>query len=559
MPAPSHATSPQVLTLPKLLEDIQNGYLAVPRFQRPLVWSDEQRLELYRSVLDGIPIGAILQWRTSIELETYPSLGPHRLEPAASGDLIYYLLDGHQRLATLFGSLQPITPSALERLALVGDEGFATDKEWRMFFDLEEDRFHLGEKGRRPWWLPMDVVLDARRMRRFQRELERTILTEDDEHLQDKVEHYNSRADEVSIAFSQYPLPVLPFLTNKLDEAIRTFERINSQGTPMDEVHMVAALTWTQGFDFTEKVQSVRESLEELGWGELEEKVILQSCKAALDWDVTKAPPRAELQKKFKEQPELIDEVGANLQVACTFLARFCSVKGPAVLPYSIQLVLLAEAVRAGLDLDDTPRCEALSRWFWATSFAEHFAGVNSAIWKRALTHVLGMVTSADEPHLPQDINPVIRPQGRFDTRSARSRALMIHLASRCPRPWPHMEAAPDWTELIADGKSAMPKLLSTRQLGRGQANDGPENRILCPPRAWRRIKPVLLGDPYSLSLEVLESHQIGDQAAGALERGDYQRFLELRRTRLLQIEEAIVTSFGLTYQQDSGEEQPPR
>ena len=38
-------------------DDIRNGYLVVPRFQRPLVWTDEQRLELFRSVLGADRVG----------------------------------------------------------------------------------------------------------------------------------------------------------------------------------------------------------------------------------------------------------------------------------------------------------------------------------------------------------------------------------------------------------------------------------------------------------------------------------------------------------------------
>ena len=37
-------------SLRSLLEDVQRGHIRVPRFQRPFVWTDSQRLDLLRSV-----------------------------------------------------------------------------------------------------------------------------------------------------------------------------------------------------------------------------------------------------------------------------------------------------------------------------------------------------------------------------------------------------------------------------------------------------------------------------------------------------------------------------
>src|SRR4051794_3202595 len=104
---PSFYSDPHVIFLSQLLEEVAAGFIQVPRFQRPLVWDWERRRELLRSVREGIPMGSIMVWRTNKDLiEGYHKLGPHQLLPPPSDvNARQYLLDGVQRLSTLYGAL----------------------------------------------------------------------------------------------------------------------------------------------------------------------------------------------------------------------------------------------------------------------------------------------------------------------------------------------------------------------------------------------------------------------------------------------------------------------
>ena len=63
--------------LPGLLKDIRKGNIQIPKYQRPLVLTWEDRLELFRSVRDGIPMGTVMIWRTSEQkLECYENPWP---------------------------------------------------------------------------------------------------------------------------------------------------------------------------------------------------------------------------------------------------------------------------------------------------------------------------------------------------------------------------------------------------------------------------------------------------------------------------------------------------
>ncbi|MEZ4296222.1 MAG: DUF262 domain-containing protein [Polyangiaceae bacterium] len=79
MSQPSYLSGPHVQFLSQALEEDAHRAPAHPRFQRrPLVWNVDKRLELLRSIRDGIPVGSILIWRTGLKLASL-ELGPHRL------------------------------------------------------------------------------------------------------------------------------------------------------------------------------------------------------------------------------------------------------------------------------------------------------------------------------------------------------------------------------------------------------------------------------------------------------------------------------------------------
>ena len=67
----------------------------IPEYQRDLVWSDKQKVNLIKSIMTGVPIGTFVFARQAYDKQTLKKL-PTR---------IYYLLDGQQRLNAIKGFL----------------------------------------------------------------------------------------------------------------------------------------------------------------------------------------------------------------------------------------------------------------------------------------------------------------------------------------------------------------------------------------------------------------------------------------------------------------------
>lgn len=89
-----------------IINKIQNGEIRIPSFQRGYVWEYDNVAFLVDSIYKGFPIGSILFWRTGEQLNTEKQLGNYILPPPQKNYPIDYVLDGQQRLTSLFSVFQ---------------------------------------------------------------------------------------------------------------------------------------------------------------------------------------------------------------------------------------------------------------------------------------------------------------------------------------------------------------------------------------------------------------------------------------------------------------------
>lgn len=538
---PSYESEPQIQFLSTLLGEIAAGLIQVPRFQRGFVWTDDQRLELFRSVIEGTPIGSILVWRTKLCLPVYGRLGPHRLPEGdqAAAAAATYLLDGHQRLATLFGALRaPQGDGAGGGRASPGDEE-ALDG-WRVYYDLTKEDFVLpGRQTPEPTWMPLSVALDSVRLIAFLRGL----ASAPDG---DRVVHV---AERVSTAIREYKLAVIPIVSDDLSAVTRTFQRVNSQGTPMSEVHMVAALSWRLDFDLAEQLEEVQTKLATVAWEELDPKLVLGVCKLALDLDLYGAPVDS-LATSLGENPGLLTQAADNLVQAARFLAEACGVASLRVLPYAYQAVLLAEAVRCVGGRPEGEVSAGLRDWFWSTTYSGCFAGISYARLRGAVEEVRTLAGGGSLAAPPGASATAAALPRRFDFRAARAKALVLRLAERRPQdaggiPFDAGEA------LARLGASAVHAIVAGGALG-GQPGDvreqarGSENRFLALPEQAAAVRARLCGGGGGDDAGFLDSHCVPAGAAEALRRGDYGGFFRARVDALQEAERAFVGALGL-------------
>ena len=97
-------TEAKNIELENLLEKIKSGTIQLPDFQREWIWSDKQIKDLLESVIRGFPINSIMLLECDANNVKFAR---RSIEGAAAADTLpqYLILDGQQRLTSLFGAL----------------------------------------------------------------------------------------------------------------------------------------------------------------------------------------------------------------------------------------------------------------------------------------------------------------------------------------------------------------------------------------------------------------------------------------------------------------------
>ena len=125
---------PEIVFVYELIEQIGNGTLRVPRFQRPFIWRRDQMRDLLDSIWRRYPIGSLLVWDTDRPMASFESIGPLTVPDRAPSEKSY-VLDGHQRLSTLFGVLMNWESVPEERRLRDGED----PERWKVWYDARSD------------------------------------------------------------------------------------------------------------------------------------------------------------------------------------------------------------------------------------------------------------------------------------------------------------------------------------------------------------------------------------------------------------------------------------
>jgi hypothetical protein len=472
--------TPQVPRLPTLLEEVRSGAILIPNFQRPFEWDDDRRLDLLDSVDKEMPIGAILVWRTrEHKLACLKTLGAFGLpsEPGAQVPRAY-LLDGHQRLATLYAALNK-TNDAGPLLA----EGVR----WPVWYDLAAEpgdrpfRYLPFNRQPPPSWLPMHSLLEPRRLYEQQRRLLDAGLDEE-----------SQRAELLANRFKDYQIPVVPLVSEDLRLVTDSFVRVNSGGKRMNETHMVRALAYADDCDVEGKISALRAELEPLGWGTLDDQILLNVLKVRWGLHIYDADPR-ELNKKVQKHG--CDDVFEKLRQAigwAVLLLADIGIRGPRALPYAAQLVAIAElARRLNSNGPDQHQYATVNRWFWATTYGEYFTGMPGNRIRDAIDALCQAVIERSDP-IPSDLVREVAPIRTFNFRATRSKALALHMTWRIAD-----EQLRERTQraLGEQGVDAVHRLFA------GRDAMCPENRIVALPEELQRMRTELTPRSGILSL----------------------------------------------------------
>ena len=113
-------------TIRQILDSLSKGTIRIPAFQRGFVWDSDAVAYFMDSLYKGFPVGTLLFWRSKSQLKIEKKLGPFVLPEHEPDYPIDYVLDGQQRITSVFGVFQTeLQPTEVQ------------DLDPRIFFDYE--------------------------------------------------------------------------------------------------------------------------------------------------------------------------------------------------------------------------------------------------------------------------------------------------------------------------------------------------------------------------------------------------------------------------------------
>ncbi|MEM1088491.1 MAG: DUF262 domain-containing protein [Pseudomonadota bacterium] len=349
------STTPHNKNAKHLLADIDQGLIGLPRFQRDFVWSLEKSAALVDSILKGFPIGALIFWRTTEKLKDHRQLGNLTLPEPPAGQDRNYVLDGQQRLKSLYASLRGSTVTLangrerdfkniwvdLSKCA-VDDDFCVTD-----LTDRDETRC-----------IPLHELFENSSLKLARRFPEDT---------HDRIETYRDAIAAYQISYVQLqnaPIPV----------ASEVFTRVNIGGEKLTLFEIMVAKTFDadQGFDLLTEWEALAADLENVKYDTVGAITALHIVAMIAGQDVRR---QKILDMKREDFIEVWPQAVKALKRAVDFCRQTAGMRVSRLMPYTSCLAPIAYFLHIRGSKVSAKDSKALLRYLFSAGWAERYTG----------------------------------------------------------------------------------------------------------------------------------------------------------------------------------------
>ncbi|AEF93201.1 Protein of unknown function DUF2081 [Desulfotomaculum nigrificans CO-1-SRB] len=395
-----------------LLNDIEQGLIKIPQFQRDFVWSKEQSAKLMDSILKGYPIGTFILWKTKERLRSIRNIGGVNLPDTPEGDFIQYVLDGQQRMTSLYASLKGVTIKRETK-----DEDFS-----KIYVDLlaseDEDIVITDISEKEPGsYIKLTDLLNGGL----------SLAKKFDEKYHDKLDDYYKR-------IATYDFPAILIKNSSIDIATEIFTRINIGGKKLSVFEIMVAKTFDaeRDFDLSEKYDELIDSLSNVDYETISDATVLQTVSVCL----VKECSKKQILKLDKQQfIDIWDDVVDAIERAVDYFRGFFRIPVSNLLPYNALIVPFAYYFYHHKNKPTGKQQEYLQDYFWRAALTERF----SSGLETKLAQDIKKIDMILEDKLPQyeqgiDIRPeAIIQNGWFSAGRSYVKAILCILAYQRP------------------------------------------------------------------------------------------------------------------------------
>ncbi len=408
------STKPTHYKYNELISDIEKGQIKIPQFQRDFVWDLKGSAKLLDSIFKNYPIGTFIFWRTNETLRSIRNIGNLNLPEPREGEFITYVLDGQQRITSLFASLKGVK---------IQREGkYETDYS-KIYIDLnarEEDTI---------------VVTDIKGL------LENTYISIKDLIAKDISYLANTYSKEMlekiqkyDTALTGYDFSIVEVQNAEIEIATDIFTRINVGGRSLSLFEIMVAKTYDlkSNFDLAQKFSTLHEELSGSKYETIPAATVLQTLSILCKKDCS----RKEILKIPKNEfIDMWEPTVEAIKSAVDYFRTYYKIPVSMLLPYNALIVPFAYYFHKNKDRPTGEIQKRIEDFFWRASLGGRYSsGVESKL--ASDINKIDKISNNESIKYDWSINTTaqfIKDNGEFRTGRSYIKAILSILASLKP------------------------------------------------------------------------------------------------------------------------------
>lgn len=346
-----------------LINDIQKGVIKIPKFQREFVWSIDKTAKLLDSILKGYPIGTFILWRTDERINDIKNVGNLEIPPTPEGDKVEYVLDGQQRITSLYAAFMGA------EIKKAGEKKITNYKDIVVNLGVEMDSDEqiitaepVGDK-----YLPLSDVLN------FTFAKGKELSARFTEQELDAIDKY-------STAFKTYEFSTVVLRREDIETAIEVFTRINTGGQTLTLFEIMSAKTYdeAQNFDMQAKWEDFLKELKEIKYEGISSTVVLSALSLILSR--TKECKRKTILALDKQEIiEQWDNVISSLKDVIDYFRTTYRIPVSHLLPYDALLIPFTYFFIRNNGKPEGEQRKYMEEFFWRMALSYRYSSASES------------------------------------------------------------------------------------------------------------------------------------------------------------------------------------
>ena len=334
--------------LSRVFQELEQGNMRIPRFQRSYVWERSKIVKLLNSIYSEYPIGSFFLWETDSQMESFSrDISEFGFPNTPSSGKFQFILDGQQRITSLYVALMGKTLQGIDYSCIC--------------FNLDKRVFKIPTLKTEPNNIPIWEIYNQARYS--------ALLVE-----------YASKGEAEKAAalidcktkFDNYPISIIRSMNMTLDEVVTIFERINQGGKRLSLFDLVHASVWSDDFDLRDEINEFNNEASIKIFGKVDQEVFTQSLALNISGDCVKAH---QLALKNEDCKAVWKETKESIRLTIDFIKKQFGVQNISIIPYQNIIPILQYYFFISKTKGIMPEHkQMISDWFWTVTFSTRYS-----------------------------------------------------------------------------------------------------------------------------------------------------------------------------------------